>query len=89
MNRDLIAMRSEDKQAQANKHIYIYMHKNITPYKIKTIKACSIKSSSLLRLREEKKRQTRSYGLEVIRVYTKQVLIRIFNSTYSHYSTFI
>jgi hypothetical protein len=26
-------MRSEDEQAQANKHIH--MHKNITPYKIK------------------------------------------------------
>ena len=34
MNRDLIATRSEDEQAQANKHVY--MHKNITPYKIKT-----------------------------------------------------
>ena len=30
-NRDLIATQSEDKQAQANKHIY--MHKNITPFK--------------------------------------------------------
>jgi hypothetical protein len=28
-NHDLIATRSEDKQAQANKHIY--MHKNIIP----------------------------------------------------------
>jgi hypothetical protein len=32
-NHDLIATRSEDEQAQANKHIH--MHKNITPYKIK------------------------------------------------------
>jgi predicted protein tyrosine phosphatase len=30
-NRDLIATRSEDEQAQANKHKY--MHKNITPFK--------------------------------------------------------
>jgi hypothetical protein len=29
MGRILIAMRSEDEQAQTNKHIY--MHKNITP----------------------------------------------------------
>jgi hypothetical protein len=29
--RNLIATRSEDEQAKANKHIY--MHKNITPYK--------------------------------------------------------
>jgi hypothetical protein len=36
-NRDLIAMRSEDEQAQANKHIH--MHKNITPYKIKCYKS--------------------------------------------------
>jgi hypothetical protein len=35
-NRDLIATRSEDEQAQTNKHIYI--HKNITPYKIKCYK---------------------------------------------------
>ena len=36
-NRDLIATRSEDEQAQANKHIH--MHKNITPYKIKCYKS--------------------------------------------------
>jgi hypothetical protein len=37
-NRDIIVTRSEDEQAQANKHIYIYMNKNITPYKIKCYK---------------------------------------------------
>jgi hypothetical protein len=31
MDRGLFAMRSEDEQAQANKHIH--MHKNITSYK--------------------------------------------------------
>jgi hypothetical protein len=31
MDRSLFATRSEDKQAQANKHVH--MHKNITPYK--------------------------------------------------------
>jgi hypothetical protein len=36
-NRDLIATRSEDEQAKANKHIYT--HKNITPYKIKHYKS--------------------------------------------------
>jgi hypothetical protein len=36
-NRDLIATRSEDEQAQANKHIH--MHKNITSYKIKCYKS--------------------------------------------------
>ena len=35
-NCDLISTRSEDEQAQANKHIYT--HKNITPYKIKCYK---------------------------------------------------
>jgi hypothetical protein len=35
-DRNLIATRSEDEQAQANKHIH--MHKNITPYKIKGYK---------------------------------------------------
>jgi hypothetical protein len=35
-NCDLISTRSEDEQAQANKHIYT--HKNITPFKIKYYK---------------------------------------------------
>jgi hypothetical protein len=35
---DLIAARSEDEHAQANKHIYIY--KNITPFKEKHNKTC-------------------------------------------------
>jgi hypothetical protein len=35
-NRDLIATRREDEEAQENKHIH--MHKNITPYKIKCYK---------------------------------------------------
>jgi hypothetical protein len=37
MSRDLIATRSKDEQAQANKHIH--MHKNITPYNIKCYKS--------------------------------------------------
>jgi hypothetical protein len=36
-DRNLIATRSENEQAQANKHIH--MHKNITPYKIKCYKS--------------------------------------------------
>ena len=43
-NRDLIATRSEDEQAQANKHIH--MHKNITPYKIKCYKSEQYKIES-------------------------------------------
>jgi hypothetical protein len=43
-NRDLIATRREDKQAQANKHIH--MHKNITPYKIKCYKSEQYKIES-------------------------------------------
>jgi hypothetical protein len=50
-NRDLIATRSKDEQAQANKHIY--MHKNITPYKMKCNKTCKTKRNALLRSREE------------------------------------
>jgi hypothetical protein len=41
IDRNLIATRSEDEQTQANKHIH--MHKNITPYKIKGYKTCSVK----------------------------------------------
>jgi hypothetical protein len=43
-NRDLIATRSEDELAQANKHIHI--HKNITPYKIKCYKSEQYKIES-------------------------------------------
>jgi hypothetical protein len=43
-NRDLIATRREDEQAQANKHIH--MHKNITPYKIKCYKSEQYKIES-------------------------------------------
>jgi hypothetical protein len=43
-NRDLIATRSEDEQAQANKHMY--MHKNITLYKIKYYKCEQYKIES-------------------------------------------
>jgi hypothetical protein len=43
-NRDLITTRSEDEQAQANKHIH--MHKNITPYKIKFYKSEQYKIES-------------------------------------------
>jgi hypothetical protein len=43
-NCDLIATRSEDEQAQANKHIH--MHKNITPYKIKCYKSEQYKIES-------------------------------------------
>ena len=43
-NRDLIATRSEDEQAQANKHMY--MQKNITLYKIKYYKSEQYKIES-------------------------------------------
>jgi hypothetical protein len=41
---DLFATRSEDEQAQANKHIYT--HKNIKPYKIKHYKSKQYKIES-------------------------------------------
>ena len=52
-NHDLIATRSEDEQAQANKHIH--MHKNITPYKIKCYKSEQYKiesASTVTRVKE-------------------------------------
>jgi hypothetical protein len=58
-NRDLIATRSEDEQAQAYKHIYIYMHKNITPYKVKYYKNVQHKRNSMT------KRRIRRYSWEV------------------------
>jgi hypothetical protein len=39
MDHSLFATRNEYKQAQAN----IYLHKNITPYKVKYYKTCNIK----------------------------------------------
>jgi hypothetical protein len=51
-NRDPIATRSEDKQTQANKHIY--MHKNITPYKIKCYKSEQYKIESASTVTREK-----------------------------------
>jgi hypothetical protein len=51
-NRDLIATRSEDEQAQANKHIH--MHKNITPYKIKCYKSEQYKIESASTVTREK-----------------------------------
>jgi hypothetical protein len=87
-NRDLIATRSEDEQAQANKHIW--MHKNITPYKIKCYKNMqhNIELDSMVTRGKEmsnSKRRSRKY-----RVYAKQVLTLTINSTlqiinYIHY----
>jgi hypothetical protein len=70
-NRDLIATRSEDEQAQANKHRY--MHKDITPYKIKCYKNMQhkIEFDSMVTRGKETRRsklQSRSY-----RVYVKQI----------------
>jgi hypothetical protein len=47
MDRDLIARRSEDEQTQANN---IYLHKNITPYKVKyhNKKQYKIESASMV-----------------------------------------
>jgi hypothetical protein len=42
MDRSLFAMRNEYKQAQAN----IYLHKNITPYKLKYYKSEQYKIES-------------------------------------------
>jgi hypothetical protein len=77
-NCDLIAMQSEDKQAQANKHMYIsiitlhHSKKNI-------IKHAKIELATIVTRQKEtlqSKLRSKSY-----RVYAKQVLIRIFNST--------
>jgi hypothetical protein len=42
------------------------MHKNITPYKEKHCRNSQYKIESVLRLREDKKRDSWSYGREVI-----------------------
>jgi hypothetical protein len=60
---DLFATRNEYKQTQAN----IYLHKNITPYKIKCYQNKHYKNKrALLWLRGDKERDGRSYSLEVI-----------------------
>jgi hypothetical protein len=63
MDRSLFATRNEYKQTQTN----IYLHKNITPYKIKYYQNKHYKNKrTLLLLRGDKKRDGRSYGREVI-----------------------
>ena len=79
-DRNLLATHNEDKQAQAN----IYLHKNITPYRIKYYKACNKKiklASMVARGKEMRKSElwSRSY-----RIYAKQVLTITFNSTLSN-----
>jgi hypothetical protein len=59
---DLFATRNEYKQTQAN----IYLHKNITPYKIKYQSKHYKNKRALLRLRRDKERDGRSYGREDI-----------------------
>jgi hypothetical protein len=70
-NRDLIATRSEDEQAQANKHRS--MHKNITPYKMKCYKneQYKIESASMItREYETRRSELRSISY---RVYAKRI----------------
>ena len=50
MDRSLFARRNEYKQTQAN----IYLHKNITPYKIKYYKSEQFKIELASTVREEK-----------------------------------
>ena len=81
-NRDLIATRSEDEQAQANKHIH--MHKNITPYKIKCYKSEQYKiesASTVTREYETRRSELRSISY---RVYAKRIWTRTFNSALSN-----
>jgi hypothetical protein len=73
MNHDLIAKRSKDEPVQAKKHIYIYMHKNITPYKIKHYKNVQNKielASTVTRGKETRQSELRSTSY---RVYAKQI----------------
>jgi hypothetical protein len=58
MDRSLFATRNEYKQAQEN----IYLHKNITPYKIKYYKSKQYKIESASTVTEENNRDSRNYG---------------------------
>jgi hypothetical protein len=82
---DLIATRSEDEQAQANKHIY--MHKNITPYKIKCYKNIQQKIELDTTVTRGKETSNTKLRLRDWRVNAKQVLTINFNSTLSKYYT--
>jgi hypothetical protein len=75
-------MRSEDEPVQAKKHIY--MHKSITPYKIKHYKIVQNEielASTTTRGKETRRSELRSTSY---RVYTKQIWIRTFNSVLSN-----
>jgi hypothetical protein len=77
-NHDLIAMHNEYKQAQTN----IYMHKNITPYKIKYYRnmQCELELATMFtRGKETPNSQLQSRSQ---RDYAKQILTITFNSHY-------
>jgi hypothetical protein len=81
-DRDLIATRSEDEQAQANKHIH--MHKNITLYKIKCYKSKQYRiesASTVTREYETHRSELRSISY---RVYAKRIWTMTFNSPLSN-----
>jgi hypothetical protein len=65
-------------------NIYIYTHKNITPYKIKCNKTCNTKRNALLRSREEKETSNSKLRSRRYRVNVKQVLTITFSSTLSN-----
>jgi hypothetical protein len=79
MDRSLIATRSEDKEAQSNKHIY--MHKNITPCQREHNKNMQYKielSTTVTQEKETPQSELRSRGYDV---YATLVVVRTFNST--------
>jgi hypothetical protein len=67
-NHDLVATRSEDKPAQANKHIH--MHKNITPYKIKCYKNMQNEIERVTTVTRGKRNATVGAMVEKLTVFT-------------------
>jgi ribosomal protein S13 len=65
-DRNLFATCSEYKQELTNKHIYIYMQKNITPYKIKCYKNMQHKIELESTVMRGKETRRSSYSREVI-----------------------
>jgi ABC-type uncharacterized transport system ATPase subunit len=79
MGHNLFTMHNKYKQAQTN----IYMHKNITPYKIKHYRNVQCEIELVNTVTREKETSNSKLQSKIYRVYAKSILTITFNSTLS------
>jgi hypothetical protein len=80
MNRNLFMTHNEYKQAQTN----IYMHKNITPYKIKHYRNVQCEIELATTVTRGKETSNSKLRLRRYSVYAKSILTITFNSILSN-----